>query len=120
MKQHLKWFDNLQPEMPIPKPDKSKPYVVVGLGTKNGKPALEYMIPPKCPDAKPNKKKILRDEWEHACEHIERDGVYTRQTWAERFPTQASSCPCNFTTIGGLLEVAGLARRNALGSYGNV
>ncbi len=84
---------------------------------KKGEVALEYMIPPTRLRAKPNTKKIYRTEWIHACEHIERTGFYTRQIWKERFPEQAVSCPCNFTTIGGLLELAGIARRCARSTY---
>jgi hypothetical protein len=54
-----------------------------------------------------NKKKITFEEVEKAIKQIEAIGLINRKWYKQSFPKRASSNPCNFTSIGGVLEALG-------------
>jgi hypothetical protein len=59
-----------------------------------------------------NKKKVSFEEVEKAIKQIEEIGSINRKWYEQTFPQIASSKPCNFTSIGGVLEALGYAQYN--------
>ncbi|MEG1312638.1 MAG: hypothetical protein RSD47_11645 [Romboutsia sp.] len=51
-----------------------------------------------------NYKKVTYDEVENAIYEIEQRGYINRKWFEETFPKIAKSKPCNFTSIGGVLQ----------------
>ena len=54
-----------------------------------------------------SKKKVLFVEVEEAIRKIERAGSINREWYKNTFPKSAKNCPCNFTSIGGVLKELG-------------
>lgn len=51
-----------------------------------------------------NKKKVTFIEVQSAISKIETDGYIDRKWHQTAFPAIAKACPCNFTSIGGILK----------------
>lgn len=59
-----------------------------------------------------NKKKVTFEEVEKAIKEIEATGSINRKWYEQLFPKRANSNPCNFTSIGGVLETLGYVQYN--------
>lgn len=57
-----------------------------------------------------NNKKVTFREVEGAIEKIEQTGSFDRSWYEETFPREAKSNPCNFTSIGGILQELGYVK----------
>lgn len=57
-----------------------------------------------------NKKKVTFREVEQAIIEIEQTGVINRKWYEKIFPKRSKSNPCNFTSIGGVLEALGYVK----------
>jgi len=64
-----------------------------------------------------NYKKVSFVELEAAFYELHNNEMITRKWYRETFPKHVNSAPCNFTTIGGLLQHFGLAVYNGRGIY---
>lgn len=62
-------------------------------------------------------KRVTFVELETAFNELQNNGMITRKWYRETFPKHVNSAPCNFTTIGGLLQHFGLAVYNGRGIY---
>lgn len=61
---------------------------------------------------KGKKKKVMFEEVEKAIEELEVAGSINRKWYEQLFPQRARNNPCNFTSIGGVLEKLGYVQYN--------
>ena len=101
----------------IPKPGTDREYRVKGWGRRRGERALMYWIPNLNNPARPYQKGVTVSEWEQAFEHLMSAEEF-RRSW---FDTAMVGCSteggCNFTTIGGIFMLLGLAACHETGVY---
>ncbi|KAA0965273.1 hypothetical protein FQ087_02900 [Sporosarcina sp. ANT_H38] len=57
-------------------------------------------------------KKVGFDVMEAAYNELMKNGILKRTWFVEKYPKQSKSSPCNFTTLGGLLQHFELAIYN--------
>lgn len=107
----------IQPGMIIPKPAAKADFIVKGWGKRRGEEALVYLIPNHANSAKPYPKGITVSEWRYAYEHIRNGENFTRQWFDRNMRECAKEGGCNFTTIGGIFELLGLATYAGSGAY---
>lgn len=94
----------------IPKPGTSEIYRVKGWGKRRGEEALIYLIPKRTDPSRPYEKGVTRSELIAAHQQLLSGGELSRAWYQQHFPDSARQAPCNFTTIGGLFQLLGLAR----------
>jgi hypothetical protein len=102
---------------PIPKPEGSEDFIVKEWRLRRGERALIYTIPNHKNPSKPHEKGVTSSEWEQAFERLQMSGEFTRQWFNQFMPDCAKEGDCNFTTIGGLFELLGLAEYTCHGVY---
>jgi hypothetical protein len=111
-------LDVALPGAKIPKPRASKRYPVVKWGTKrNGEDAMFYEIPSSKPGGKPTTKNISISTIKAVARYVEAHAEFTAEWFKRTFPDEHASAPCNFTTLGGLMELAGVVRYESRGRY---
>ncbi len=103
----------------IPKPLAKKPFRIKGKGSRRGEEALIYTIPSHT-GSKPYEKGVTVSEFALAQAELTRSGEFTRAWFKENLPSCAKEGACNFTTIGGVFELLGLARYEGRGRYVSV
>lgn len=101
----------------IPKPEATAEFRIKGWGIRRGEPALIYLIPNHKSPGKPLEKGITVSEFERAHAEITATGQLTRAWFNSVLDRCANEGGCNFTTIGGIFELLGLARYVGRGSY---
>jgi hypothetical protein len=101
----------------IPKPISNRPYRIRGWGKSRGEDALVYEIPPKLAKRKPSTKRITESDFNSALSQLSATGKLTRKWFNENLPDCAKDGGCNFTTIGGIFELLGLARYTRPATY---
>jgi hypothetical protein len=112
--------DSVVPGMRIPKPEAKADFFVKTWGRRRGEPALIYLIPNhKNPD-KVLAKGITESEFEQAYAELKLSGEFTRTWFNSNLPKCANEGGCNFTTIGGVFEMMGLAQYTSRGIYTGV
>lgn len=109
-------FRSIAPGTVIPKPSADLPFVVEGRGIRRGSSALIYKVPSR--RGGPGwSKGITDDEFSAAYQEFQASGKFTR-AWAK---THLAPClregSCNFTSLGGILELLGLAHYSSRGIY---
>ena len=107
----------IAPGTPIPKPETDETYRVKGWGVRRGERALIYLVPNRNDASKPYPKGVTVPEWELACERLATTGELRSSWFTSTFPEASRRSPCNFTTIGGVFELLGLAVRDGRGAY---
>ncbi|NTU44156.1 MAG: hypothetical protein HGA99_01360 [Chlorobiaceae bacterium] len=101
----------------IPKPAAKAPFLVKGWGIRREEQALIYKIPNHKKPEKPYEKGITVSEFEKAYQEIQRTGFFTRK-WFDRTLSKCSQeGGCNFTTIGGIFQLLGIATYSKRGVY---
>lgn len=98
-----------KPGTKIPKPNTDRPYKVKDWGTRRGEEALVYLIPNLRNPERPYEKGITESEWEKAYGQIMRTGTFTRRWFGSKMQACANEGGCNFTTIGGVFQLLGIA-----------
>ena len=93
----------------IPKPEAKANFIVKGWGIRRGEEALIYLIPNHNNPHKPYPKGINVSEWEKAYDQITSKNEFSRQWFNQNMPACANEGGCNFTTIGGIFELLGIA-----------
>jgi len=96
--------------MVIPKPDAKADFVIKGWGKRRGEDALIYYIPNHRNPNKPYQKGIAVSEWEQAFNELMETGSFSREWFNEHMEPCMKEGTCNFTTIGGIFELLGIAR----------
>jgi hypothetical protein len=109
-------FLTLQPGAEIPKPEADEPFRVSGWGTRRGADALIYEIPNR-KGGRPYKKGVTTEEFFAACHRLRTHGEFTAEWARAHLGACVAEGWCNFTTIGGIMELFGLARYAARGRY---
>ena len=103
----------LKPEATIPGTD----YVVKAYGKRRGEDALVYRIPNSRDPKKPAEKGINESEWQRAYGQLMQAGEFTRKWFNDALPECAAGQPCNFTVIGNVFVLLGIANENGRGNY---
>lgn len=101
----------------IPKPKSSDSSRFVGWGVRRSERAVIYAMPNHKNPSKPHKKGVTLNELEKAYEHLVNNGSFTREWFNANMPGCRREGACNFTTIGGLFELVGVARYAGTGTY---
>lgn len=100
----------------IPKPKAKEAFRIKGLGVRRGGAALIYAIPSHT-GKKPYQKGIAMSEFQKAYIQLTETRHFT-STWFNRaLPACAKEGSCNFTSLGGVFELLGLAEYSAPGEY---
>ena len=108
---------SLEPGTIIPKPEATAAFKIKGWGERRGEPALIYWIPNHKNPNKPLAKGVTVSEFERAHAEIIATGQFTRAWFNFNLGLCAKEGGCNFTTIGGIFELLGLARYASRGTY---
>ena len=93
----------------IPKPDAKADFVVKCWGKRRGENALIYFIPNHNKPNKPYQKGITESEWRKAYQQIINTGIFSREWFNNNMQSCNEEGTCNFTTIGGIFELVGIA-----------
>lgn len=109
--------DKILPGSVIPKPEGKADFRVKGLGKRRNERALIYTIPNHNTVDKPYEKGISASEWEAAYGQLNSAGELSRKWFNENLSACAQEGGCNFTTIGGIFELLGIARYDSRGLY---
>ena len=100
-----------RPGTKIPKPISKDDYIVSGWVTSKGEDALKYLI-----GERQHPKYIRVSEFKAAYDMLSSSGEFTRKWFNENLPESAREW-CNFTTIGGIFELLGVAEHLEEGGY---
>ena len=103
----------------IPKPESKKAYTIKGLGESRGEDALVYKIPKNDPEkhSKESEKRITFTAFYKAYMVLQETSQFTREWFNESLPDFAKDGGCNFTTIGGIFKLLGIAAYSKSGTY---
>ncbi|MHA6964693.1 hypothetical protein [Zobellella denitrificans] len=101
----------------IPKPEAKTPFRIKGIGNRRSEEALTYLIPSHSPRASHYVKGITLSEFEKAYSELVSSGKLTRKWFNLELQDCAKEGACNFTTIGGVFELLGLAKYKERGIY---
>lgn len=101
----------------IPKPEAKAPFRVKGFGTRRGVDAVIYTIPSHSDNVDHYEKGITFIEFEKAHSVLTNTGEMTHGWFNSALPGCAKEGSCNFTTIGGLFELMGIAKYTSRGTY---
>ena len=110
----------IAPGTRIPKPKTDETYRVKGWGMRRGERALIYFIPNRRDASKPYQKGVTVSEWRLACERLDTTGELRSSWFTSALPRRSTEDPCNFTTMGGVFVLLGLAARAGRGLYRRV
>ena len=96
----------------IPKPEVRGDSIVKCWGRRRGERALVYKIPNHKDRKKPYayEKGITESEWVEAHNRLNESGEITRKWFRCAMAQCNAEGSCNFTTIGGVFELLGVAR----------
>ena len=101
----------------IPKPEAKAPFRIKGLGVRRGQEALTYTIPSHSKKSKYYVKGITIEEFEKVYSQLVKNGIFTHQWFNAQLSDCAKEGSCNFTTIGGIFELLGIAKYAERGKY---
>ena len=103
----------------IPKPESEKDFTVKGVGMRRGEEALIYRIPTNNLEKYPNghEKGVTFTEFYKAYTVLQETSSFTREWFNENLPECAKDGGCNFTTIGGIFKLLGIAAYSKSGTY---
>jgi hypothetical protein len=101
----------------IPKPAARMLFQVTGDGMRRGQPALIYSIPNHTNRQQPYHKGITWRELERAYAQLCQTGALTTEWFRRNLAACYGEGSCNFTTVGGLLQLLGEAVYARRGVY---
>jgi hypothetical protein len=114
-------LDRILSELPegtkIPKPAATGAFNIKGEGIAYGERAIVYTIPNRRNPDRPRQKGVTATQLEEAYRQLLRSGELTRGWWNEHVRLSSDEGECNFTTVGGLLELLGEAEYAGRGVY---
>jgi hypothetical protein len=108
---------NIKPNTVVPKPEATADFIVKGWGKRRSQPALIYRIPNHVDASRPYEKGVTEHEFEAAYNELMRSGFLTREWFNNALAACAKEGGCNFTTIGGVFQLLGIAEYSTRGSY---
>ena len=109
--------DEIVAGMVIPKPCAKADFIIKDWGKRMKRPALVYKIPNHKDPERPYQKGITEKEFEEAYKQIEATGKLTREWFNNNLSACAKEGSCNFTSIGGIFELLGIAHYSKRGVY---
>ena len=101
----------------IPKPEARGDFIVKRWGRRRGERALVYTIPNHNDEKRPHEKGITESEWVKAYDRLTEAGEITRKWFRCAMADCNAEGSCNFTTIGGIFELLGVASYAQRGTY---
>lgn len=107
----------IKPGTDIPKPEATGKFSVKGWGMRRGERALIYYIPNHNNPGYPHQKGINVPEWEMAYNQLLQANEFTKKWFSKNMPACDKEGSCNFTTIGGIFVLLGLAKYVERGVY---
>jgi hypothetical protein len=107
----------IPPGTTIPKPNTRADCIVKGWGRRRGENALIYLIPNHKNSKKPYEKGITESEWKRAYQQIINKGDFSRKWFNRHMKRCSEEGGCNFTTIGGIFQLLGIAVYEKKGAY---
>ena len=113
-------LQKLTPGTVIPKPAAKSEFSIKGWGKRAGETALVYLIPNHTNTAKPYQKGVTVSEWEEAYRELTSSGELTKEWFDAHLPRCHEEGSCNFTTIGGIFSLLGIAEYKERGMYRKV
>ena len=111
---------NVKPNTVIPKPEATADFRVKGWGKRRGEPALIYTIPNHRDSSKPYEKGVTESEFTAAYDRLISNGELRREWFNTNLAACAKEGGCNFTTIGGIFQIIGIASYAERGVYHHV
>ena len=111
---------NVTPGTVIPKPAARADFVVKRWGRRRGESALVYTIPNHRNESRPYEKGITESEWTNAHDRLTETGLVTREWFRSAMAECNAEGSCNFTTVGGVFELLGIAKYVRRGTYAKV
>ena len=109
--------NEILPGTVIPKPQTDREHRVKGWGVRRGECALIYTIPNHCTPSQPYAKGVTVSDWEQAYEQLMSSGTLKYSWFKSAMAECSKSGPCNFTTIGSVFMLLGIAVRHGQGVY---
>jgi hypothetical protein len=109
--------NEIPPGIEIPKPNAKERFLIKGWGKRRQQEALIYFVPNHNNPNMPYQKGITVSEFETAYRQLVDTGELTRKWFNEHLSFCAGEGPCNFTTVGGVLELLGVCKYESLGIY---
>ena len=100
----------ITPGTEILKPAARGNFVVKRWGRRRGERALIHMIPNHRDPARPYQKGITESEWNKAFDQLKETGEFNRAWFVNALSDCNRECGCDFTTIGGIFELLGIAK----------
>lgn len=103
----------------IPKPESENDFTIKGVGMRRGEEALVYRIPTNNPIKYPrgHEKGVTFTEFYEAYSVLQETSSFTREWFDENLPECAKEGGCNFTTIGGIFQLLGIASYSEPATY---
>lgn len=86
------------------------------MGKRRGEDSLIYTIPSHTRD-KPYEKGITLSEFEKSYSQLQETGCLERSWFTSYLKECAKEGSCNFTTIGGVFQLLGIAQYSERGKY---
>lgn len=108
---------HLKPGTVIPKPKATADFRIKGWGKRRGEAALTYWVPNHKTPSKPLVKGITVLEFSRSYEQLLKGAQFTRRWFNANLEACAKEGSCNFTTIGGIFELLGVAHYDRPGTY---
>lgn len=102
---------------PIPKPKATAEFKIKGVGKRRGEAALTYWVPNHKSPSKPLVKGITFTEFTRAYNQLRESTHFTRRWFNTNLEACAKEGTCNFTTIGGVFQLLGVAHYARPGTY---
>jgi hypothetical protein len=113
----LPLLKRLLPGTVIPKPESQAVFTIKGWGKRIDEDALICFIPNHSDPRRPHKKGITAGEWEQAYRRLLTNGEFTRKWFNFHMPRCSIEGACNFTIIGGIFSLFGVASYDGRGVY---
>lgn len=101
----------------VPKPQSSETYRLLRVGESRGERAVVYELPKRPKSKRASTKRIPLSAFEKCARQLSATRSLTRKWFADQYPELEVDGTCNFTTLGGVLELLGLARYSGPGEY---
>lgn len=110
-------IQGLQPGTAIPKPKATAEFKIKGWGKRRGEAALTYWVPNHKSPGKSLVKGITVTEFRRSYDQLLKSTRLTRRWFNTNLEACAKEGSCNFTTIGGVFQLLGVARYARPGTY---
>lgn len=101
----------------VPKPKSENLFRILRVGKRRGEPAIIYSIPNHKNESQPHEKGITYSEFHIALSHLQNTGKITREWFNQNLQGCANEGACNFTTLGGILELLNYAKYSGVSTY---